>query len=186
MLKILFTLSFLCCGSAFAQNMEPFEDFNASYVSMTDGSSRYVGKCSTHEAYEKFYFSISKVLQNYTEPSDMTPSQIKKMLTKFDKNIIKAVLTLLDMYEIAQKGQTESSIFTDYIDDLSVDLITHAIHPELNLIRFNVGIGGGNGAYLVFNQVNKDGKTTYELMSHSMDNDLLYCDRKVWLQDNSN
>ncbi len=54
--------------------------------------------------------------------------------------------------------------------------------PELDLIRFNVGVGGGNGGYLVFNQVKEGSVVTYELMSSTFDSDLDYCDKKVWLQ----
>ncbi len=48
MLKAFLVLSVLVSGSAFAQNMASSEEYRDAYVDMPDGSSRYVGKCSTH------------------------------------------------------------------------------------------------------------------------------------------
>jgi len=181
MFKALLVLSVLVSSSVFAQDMSKTEDYKNSYVDMPDGSSRYVGKCSTHEDYDKFYFKTKKVLQKYVEPSDLSETQIKALLAKFDKAIISQVLKTLEMYDIAESGASVVSIFKDYIDDITVETITNDVFPELDLIRFNVGVGGGNGGFMVFNQLKKGSATTYELMSYTFDSDLNFCDKKVWL-----
>jgi hypothetical protein len=148
---------------------------------MPDGSSRYVGKCSTHEDYEKFYFKTKKVLQKYAEPNDLSEAEIKGMLSKFDKEVITLVLKSLNMFEISI-ASSEIIILKDYIDDITVDSISSVVHPELDLIRFNVGVGGGNGSFMVFNKIKKGSNVAYEMMSYTFDSDLNYCDQKVWLQ----
>ena len=157
------------------------ENYKDAYIDMPDGSSRYVGKCSTHEDYEKFYFKTKKVLQKYTDPSDLSEAQIKAILSKFDKEVISLVLKTLNMYEISNSS-SEVSILKDYIDDITVESISSVFGPELNLIRFNVGLGGGNGSYMVFNKIKNGSGITYEMMSYTFDSELNYCDQKVWLQ----
>lgn len=181
MFKTLLALSIVFSGSVFAQNMAASENYQDSNVDMPDGSSRYVGKCSTHEDYESFYFKTVKVLQKYVEPSDLSDAQMKAVLAKFDKTVIKQVFTIFDLYTLG-KGATELSIFKDYIDDLTVETLSHVVRPELDLVRFSVGVGGGNGGYIVFNKVKEGAATTYEMMSYTFDSDLNYCDKKVWIQ----
>lgn len=183
MFKSILMLSLLVCGSAFAQDMSSTEDYKSAYVQMPDGSSRYVGKCSTHEDYEKFYFKTKKVIQKYTEPSDMSEEEIQKMLAKFDKKLIAQVLKKLELDDIAGSNVDTVSIFKDYVDDITAQVISHVVYPELDLIRFNVGVGGGNGAYLVFKKVKTASEGRFELMSYTFDGDLNYCDKAVWLQD---
>ncbi len=47
-----------------------------------------------------------------------------------------------------------------------------------NYVRVNVGVGGGNGLFLVFSQVGK----TYTLISQTFDKDVEFCDLKVWMK----
>jgi hypothetical protein len=182
MFKSVIVLSLLFAGSSFAQDMSSTEDYKQSYVDMPDGSSRYTGKCSTHEDYDKFYFKTKKTIQKYVEPSDLSDSEIAAILGKFDKKLIGQILKTLHMNDIGQKGATVVSIFKDYIDDITVDTVSHLVYPGLDLIRFNVGIGGGNGSYLIFNKVKAGSEVRFDLMSYTMDSDLNYCDRAVWLQ----
>ncbi len=181
MFKMLLLFSVVFSGSLMAQNMADKENYKDAYIDMPDGSSRYVGKCSTHEDYEKFYFKTKKVLQKYTDPSDLSEAQIKAILAKFDKEVISLVLKTLNMYEISNSS-SEVSILKDYIDDITVESISSVFGPELNLIRFNVGLGGGNGSYMVFNKIKNGSGITYEMMSYTFDSELNYCDQKVWLQ----
>jgi hypothetical protein len=185
MIKLLLVLTLLSFGSVFAQDMSATEDYNSSYVEMPDGSSRYIGKCSTHEDYDKFYFKTFKVIQKYVEPGDLTDVQIKSLLAKFDNSLIHQVLKTLGMYDVATEGASDASILKDYIDDITVESITNEVFPDLNLIRFNVGVGGGNGAHVVINKNSKGIAVKYELMSYTFDSDLNYCDKKVWLQNNN-
>jgi hypothetical protein len=181
MFKMLLVFTLVFSGSLMAQNMADKENYKDAYIDMPDGSSRYVGKCSTHEDYEKFYFKTKKVLQKYTDPSDLSEAQIKAILAKFDKQVISLVLKTLNMYEISNSS-SEVSILKDYIDDITVESISSVFGPELDLIRFNVGVGGGNGSYMVFNKIKNGSGITYEMMSFTFDSELNYCDRKVWLQ----
>jgi hypothetical protein len=181
MFKTLLALSMLFSGSVFAQNMADSEKYQDSYIDMPDGSSLYIGKCSTHEDYEKFYFKTEKVLQRYVEPSDLTDAQLRAVLAKFDKSVVNQVLAAFDMYSI-EDGLTDFLIFKNYIDDLTVENLSHVVRPDLNLVRFRVGVGGGNGGYIVFNKVKEGAATTYKMMSYTFDSDLSYCDQKVWLQ----
>ena len=181
MFKMLLALSVVFSGSLMAQNMADKENYKDAYIDMPDGSSRYVGKCSTHEDYEKFYFKTKKVLQKYTDPSELSEAQIKAILAKFDKEVITLVLKTLNMYEISNSS-SEVSILKDYIDDITVESLSSVVHPDLDLIRFNVGVGGGNGSFMVFNKLKKGSSTSYEMMSYTFDSDLNYCDQKVWLQ----
>jgi hypothetical protein len=178
MFKLLLAMTFLFSGVVSAQNMAETESYDEAYTEMPDGSSRYVGKCSTHEDYENKFFGRKSLIQKYISPSDLTPAEMKKVLSKFDKKLINQVLSVLEMGDISSNYDVVS-IFMDYIDDLTVDTISHTKASGLDLIRFNVGIGGGNGGYLIFSKVKN--KAQYELMSYTLDSDLNFCDKKVWL-----
>lgn len=182
MFKLLMLISIFCTTTAFAQNMAGNEDWETSYQNMPDGSSRYVGKCSTHEDYEKIHFVLGKSLQDYVDPDDLTEEQMSEVLAKFDKEAIEMLLKAFSLYEVGEQGESEVSIFKNYVDDFFADVIIHKSRPQLKLIRFGMGVGGGNGGYVVLNQVKKGSKITYQLMSYTFDSDLNYCDKKVWLQ----
>jgi hypothetical protein len=175
MFKLLLAMTFVFSGVVSAQNMAETESYEDAYTEMPDGSSRYVGKCSTHEDYENKFFGRKSLLQKYVAPSDVTYEEMKKILSKFDKGLIKQVLSMLDM----SATDDVVSVFMDYVDDLTVDTISHMKASGLDLIRFNVGVGGGNGGYLIFSKVKN--KAEYELMSYTFDSDLNFCDKKVWL-----
>jgi len=182
MFKPLLVLSLFMASSAFAQDISKLENYKNSYLELKDGSSRYVGKCSTHESYEKFYFKTTKILQKVVEPAEMSEVQLQAFIKKVDVKLMKMVIKRLELDEMAGDRASVIDILRDYVDDISVDSITHAIFTDLNLIRFNVGVGGGNGGYLVFNQVKEGAQTSYQLMSFTFDSELRYCDRAVWLQ----
>ena len=162
---------------AFAQNMATTETYEQSSIDMPDGTSRYIGKCSTHEDYYKFYYKTEKVLQRTVSPGDMEEAKIAEVIKKFDPVLVKQVLKEMELYDVAGPNESETSIFKNYVDDITVDVVKHLIFPELDLIRFNVGVGGGNGGYLIYNKVS----TSYNLMSKTFDGDLSFCDKKVWL-----
>ena len=181
MFQALLVLSFLVSGSVFAQDMSKSEDYKSAYFAVPDGSSRYIGKCSTHEDYDKFYVTTTKVLQKYVSPGELSDKQVKALLAKFDKTVIFQVLKTFALDDMGEEGSTVVSIFQDYIDDITVESLNHVIFPELDLIRFSIGVGGGNGGHVVFNKVKKGSEVTYEMMSHTFDSDLNFCDKKVWL-----
>jgi hypothetical protein len=174
----IFIASLLISGMTFAQDMSRTEKYENSFKEMPDGSSRYIGKCTTHEDYKNQFFTVSAVVQKYVEPGDLSQAQLKAMLKKFDPALISEVLKAFSMNEV---GQSTLDIFENDIDDMTVELISHKLAPRLNLIRFSVGVGGGNGGYAIYNIVHTGAKVQYELMSHTFDSDLNYCDKKVWL-----
>jgi hypothetical protein len=182
MLKTLVVASLFMAGHALAQDVSSKEDYKSSHIELADGSTRYVGKCSTHEDYENVLFKTDKVLQSYVSPSDMTDAQIERLLAKLDSSLLAKVFKKLELDKMDEKAMSNKEILKEYVDDITVEKISSTIFPELQLVRFNVGVGGGNGAYLVFNQTVKAEKTTYKLMSYTFDADLNYCDRAVWLQ----
>jgi hypothetical protein len=178
MFKLLLAMTFLFSGLVSAQNMAETESYDEAYTEMPDGSSRYVGKCSTHEDYENNFFGRKSLIQKYVSPSDLSYSEMKKVLSKFDKGLVKQVLSVLEMDDMSSSHDVVN-VFMDYIDDLTVDTISHTKALELDLIRFNVGVGGGNGSYIIFS--NAKNKSEYELISYTFDSDLQFCDKKVWL-----
>lgn len=175
MFKLLLVMTFVFSGVVSAQNMAETENYQDAYTDMPDGSSRYVGKCSTHEDYENKFFSRKILLQKYVTPSNISYDEMKNILSKFDKGVVKQVLSVLDM----STSDDVVSVFMDYVDDLTVDTISHTKASGLDLIRFNVGIGGGNGAYLIFSKLKN--RAEYKLISYTLDSDLNFCDKKVWL-----
>lgn len=182
-MKFLLLMSFIVLsGQAYAQNMAKTEDASKVYKELPDGSSKYIGKCSTHEDYEKKYFKNSKTIQKYLDPSDLSDADIVKFLAKFDKESISLVFKTFDLYDLGDKKETETEILKNYVDDLEVKKIVHTLQPKLDLIQFNVGVGGGNGGYVVLNKLKTSAKMTYELLSFTFDNELVYCDKKVWLK----
>lgn len=160
MLKSLVVMGLFVWGSAFAQDMSTMEDMGTAYREMPDGSSRYVGKCLTHEDYEKINFKISKTILDTISPSELPKKELSTILSKFDNVLLSEVLNNLDIYDMADRGASRVSIFQDFIDDMTVESVTLAQRSDLKLIRFNVGIGGGNGAYLVFNESVISGRKT--------------------------
>lgn len=178
MFKVLLALTFLISGVVSAQNMADTENYEDAYVEQPDGSTRYIGKCSTHESYENKLFNQKALIQKNVSPGDLSYKEMKKILSKFDNALLKQVLVLLQINDSEANGDIVN-VFMDYVDDLTVDTISYAKKTSLDLIRFNVGVGGGNGAYLIFNK--SKNKSAYELMSFTFDSDLNFCDKKVWL-----
>ena len=170
-MKSLLTLSLLALSfQSFAVDMSKTESWKTAYKELADGSSEYIGKCSTHQDYEGKHFKLTKTLVKYFEPSyDNRENDTKKHLKNIDPKLIKAVVEHLKFDTIAD------------VDDLTIETIESKTFKNLDLIRLNIGVGGGNGMFVVFNKVTKNNKVTYELMSSVMDGDVEFCDSKVWL-----
>ncbi len=180
MFKTLVISSLILSASAFAQDMSKNEDYKTAYTEQADGSSRYVGKCLTHEDYEKSQFTVKDLIQKYVEPSELSEQSLKDLVLLLGTDAVKKIFKVLELNDLSDKNASQESIFKDYVDDITVDMIELKGRQELHLLRFNVGIGGGNGAYVVLNQVQHGTKRKFQLMSYTMDGDLNYCDRAVW------
>jgi hypothetical protein len=182
MFKTVLIGSLLISATAFAQDMSKNEDYESAYIEQADGSSKYIGKCLTHEDYENSQFNVKNLIQKYVEPAELSDQDLKALVKLIGADAVKKVFKVLGMNEISEEGASQVSIFKDYIDDITVEAIELKGRHELNLLRFNVGIGGGNGAFVVLNQVTTGTKRKLQLMSYTMDSDLNYCDRAVWNQ----
>jgi hypothetical protein len=168
--KILSIVFFALSVNSFAVDMAKTESYKTAYKELKDGSSIYVGKCSTHQGYEKKYYKITKTLVEYFEPGyDSRESDTQKHILHLESELIEATKTHLQFDSIAD------------VDDLTVEKIESTKFKGLDLFRLNIGVGGGNGMYVVFNRTIKNRKVNYELMSSIMDGDVEFCDSKVWL-----
>lgn len=177
MLKSLVIFSLLICSQAFAQDMSRTETFESSYRSMPDGSTKYVGRCTTHDDYQRVYFKTNKVFQKYADIDSLSDLQIKNLIARFDKDLLVQVLKTLDMYDIAGAKASIPEIFRDYIDDFYGETITHVSYPGTILTRVGFGVGGGNGGYMVFAKT----AAGYKMLSYTFDGDLNFCDKTVWI-----
>lgn len=167
MKKLLIGLLTLGSLSALAQDMSRTESYDVAYKELADGSEQYVGSCLTHENYENVKFKRTAMMLKYMEPAGYSASEFNHLMSKIDKDLIS---------KIAKTLEFDMADFQDFVDDITIDRIKVAARPMANLVRANVGIGGGNGTYLVFEQTGG----TYKLMSITLDGGLEYCDAKFW------
>lgn len=163
-MKLMLLLSLLSL-SAFAQDMSKTEDWDASYREESDGSTTYIGGCGLHQDYEGKNFVKAGTIVKYFEPSQFTPAEIKKKLSKADPVLVKKI-------EDGQEG------FLEGVDDLTIEKLNSKKFATLDLYLVNMGVGGGNGIIFVYNKT----KTGYELLSQVMDGDVEFCDKKVWIK----
>jgi hypothetical protein len=164
-------LMLLTSSLVFAQDMSRTETYEEAYREMPDGSTLYVGGCSTHQDYEKMAFEVTQVLVPYFEPSDYESHEINQLLKPVPSKLLAQVL--ID----SQLSDLECDSFS-CADDMTVETLKSTQIMGLDLIRFNIGVGGGNGMYLVYNKT----RAGYKLVSNTFDGDLLFCDKKVWLK----
>lgn len=176
MFKSLAIFSLLFSSVAFAQDMSKTETYESAYRDQADGSTKYVGRCSTHEDYEKVFFKKQKVFQNYVEIDSLSDLQLKNLIARFDKDVLNQVLKNLDIFEVG-KNESIPSIFRNYVDDFYGETITHVTYPGAVLTRVGFGVGGGNGGYMVFGKIGAGQK----LLSYTFDSEVYFCDKKVWI-----
>lgn len=174
MKSILILFFTLFTYSAFAQDMSHTEKWQDAFRELPDGRTEYVGKCSLHEDYLNKHFVEGKTLVAYFEPSYGAP--VAEVLAKFrhiDPKLLQALV-------VHNSGEMNLDYLAD-VDDITLDKIKSLRSPELNLYRFNVGVGGGNGMYVVFRKIGSGVNATYELVSDVFDGEVLFCDKSVWL-----
>lgn len=165
-------LSLLVSFSSFAQDMSRTEKYETSYVENEDGSTSYVGGCSLHQDYEGKYFTVDKTIVETFEPGH-----------KEDPSIAMAKVKHVDRALLEAAGSAYNSVeeFITGVDDFTLEKISSTVFKGLDLYRFNVGVGGGNGYYEVYNRAVVKGKTTYTRVSNVFDGDMEFCDKSVWL-----
>lgn len=149
----------------FAQDMSRTETYEEAYQDMEDGSSMYVGGCSLHQEFEGTKFVVTQEIVEYFEPESDEVADYNRRMKHVDPKLIAAVMPIV--------GWGDSLIEAD---DITLEKIESLLFPHLDLYRFNIGVGGGNGFYAVLSKVGSH----YEVLSHVFDGDVEYCDKKVW------
>lgn len=175
MKNTLIILSLLLSFSAMAKDMSRTETYDESYRELEDGSNEYVGGCSVHQDYEGKMFSVTKTIVETYEPEYQAPSaETMKKLKHVEIELLTATAS----------GQSSDSVadFFAQVDDFALEKITHKKIKGLDLYRWNIGVGGGNGYYEVYNRTESKGKIKYEKLSNVFDGDVEFCDSKVWLK----
>ena len=157
---------------ALAQDMSHSEKWGDAFREFSDGSTQYVGKCSLHEDYLNTHFVKGKTLVAYFEPDYRASSS--QTLARFHHIDTKLLLALV--YHLTK--DTNLDYLAD-VDDITLDKIKSIHSPELNLYRFNVGVGGGNGMYVVFEKIGTGTQASYKLISDVFDGEVLFCDQSV-------
>ncbi len=167
--RLVVTIIVTLSASAFAQDMSQTERYEDAYQTNTDGSSEYIGACTTHEDYEGKNFKQSSIILETLIPGDFSKEELKRRLMRIDSSLLN---------QIAERLDFNLNDFKDFVDDITIDRIQMSKFSTSNFVRANVGVGGGNGSFLVFSQVGK----TYTLMSQTFDKDVEFCDLKVWMK----
>ncbi len=163
---VILSFSLFLASQAFAQDMSRTESYEQAYSQNSDGSTSYIGGCSLHEDYEDKKFSVTDTLIKYFEPDyQMTQAEILQRLAPMGPKLLAAV-----MEYISYDGEIS-------FDDLTLETIKYK-HSAQTFARFNIGVGGGNGQYVIFLKT----RSGYKLMTHTFDGDLEFCDKKVWLK----
>lgn len=171
MKTIIIVFTILLSNKIMANDMSKYEVAKTAYKSMINGSTQYVGKCSTHEIYNNKNYQITQTIIPYFQPSyNSSQEDFARKVSVLEKGLLSEA-----------KRQLQINSFAD-IDDMTVVKIQSHIFNDLDLYQMNVGIGGGNGMYLVFNRVITNTGPIYQLMSKTMDGDVQFCDSKVWIK----
>lgn len=174
MKSILIILTAIFTVGAFAQDMSRTENYKDSYRELEDGSNEYIGGCSLHQDYEGVYFDVTKTIVKQFEPSRENPVESQASMKKL-ANVEKELL-------IAAANGEDLIVFYSNVDDIGLDKISSRTFKKLDLYRFNIGVGGGNGYYAVFSREIIKGTIVYNQLSNVFDGDVEFCDKSVWLK----
>lgn len=173
MKNTLIILSLLLSVSAMAKDMSRTEKYEDAYVELEDGSSQYVGGCSLHQDYEGKLFTVESTIVKTFEPEYNNAESTMAKLKKVDPLLLAAA---------AEGSGSDAKEFFSQVDDITLEKITSNVFKGLDLYRFNLGVGGGNGYYEVYNRTEKKGVVSYTKLSNVFDGDVEYCDSSVWLK----
>ena len=169
MKSILFVVLLLTLTNAYSIDMSHTESYETSYKINDEGYEVYIGGCSVHQSYENEKFIITKTIIEYFKPMSLSAAKFEKKMKAIDKELINVATAYIQVNSLHE------------VDDITVERISSIIYKNLDLWRLNIGVGGGNGMYLVFNKILVDGKPSYQLMSDVFDGDVQFCDSAVWI-----
>lgn len=174
MKNTLITLSLLLSFTTLAEDMSRTEKWQDTYRELPDGSTEYIGGCSVHQDYEGKNFIVTKTIVESFEPSYNAPKeQTMKKLKNVEKELLKAT---------AAGSDGDVADFFAGVDDLALVKLSHKTIIGLDLYRWNIGVGGGNGYYEVYNRSEVKGKIRYDKLSNVFDGDMEFCDSLVWIK----
>lgn len=158
--------------NAQAYDMSKTESYDMAYRDNADGSTQYIGGCSTHQEYEGKWFRVTQTLVPYFEPAyQSTTAEMKKRLKNLEPALVEALAKYMGGFEALTNT-----------DDITVEKIISGKLRYMELYRFNIGVGGGNGMYLVFGKSQFNNSARFEIISDVMDGDVEYCDHKAWIK----
>lgn len=169
----LIALIALTSTMTFAKDMSRNEDYDSVFIEQGDGSTKYIGGCGVYPDYEGKYFTVEKTLVEYFEPQfDDSATVLEKL-----KNVEKELLFR------AMEGSDETTVegFFGSVDDFTLEKIKSTQFKNLDLYRFNIGVGGGNGYFEYYARSVVNGKVQYETLANIFDGDVNFCDIKVWI-----
>ncbi|MBY0414331.1 MAG: hypothetical protein K2Q18_09200 [Bdellovibrionales bacterium] len=170
----LLAISLLLSLSTFAKDMSDTETYEQSSIELDDGSIQYVGGCSVHQDYEGKLFKIEKEIVKTYEPSYNAPTA---------QTMAKLKHVEIELLEATAAGSDGNvSDFFSQVDDFTLEKITSTVFKNLDLYRWNIGVGGGNGYYEIYSRSVKNGKISYDRLANVFDGDVEYCDSSVWLK----
>ena len=151
--------------------MSHTENYEDVYKQLPDGSTRYIGGCSVHENKIGTTSEIKEILVEYM---DLDAGELSR------EEFLEATSILeIDIINAAEKHVAVNIPLG--IDDFGADKIVSTRINGLDLFRLNIGIGGGNGMFLIYNRTVTNGSIAYELMADIFDGEVKFCDSKVWL-----
>lgn len=171
---LIVVLSIIAANSAMAVDMSKKEDYAQAYRERSDGTSEYIGRCSTHEDYAGKKFRVTKDLVETFEPNGMDEREFSEKVKVLEPELLSAANKTMS------EDDAESILLN--ADDFTADKIRSLKFRKTDLYRLNIGVGGGNGMILVFDRQKKGTRIVYKLVSNTFDGEVIYCDSKVWLR----
>lgn len=165
MKTLLITLITLISLQISAKDMSRTETYDEAYRELEDGSNQYIGGCSLHQDYEGKKFVVTETLVETFEPREYSKIGIVKKLKNVEKELLLAI------------GGIQYVADTD---DITLEKIVLKKLKHLDLYRFNIGVGGGNGYYEVYEKIKTPNGIKFEKLSNVFDGDVEYCDSKIW------
>lgn len=149
--------------------MSATEEWDDVYVDK-DMGYLYRGGCSLHEHYLNETFKFETLLVNYFEPYQATKLAFDQQTKNLEPALLKAV------------AHDFGSDYLKNADDLEVHTVKYLLNPSLNIIHFNIGIGGGNGTHLFYLQSKHNNQQHYSKIAQTFDGEVTFCDEVVWIK----
>lgn len=116
--------------------------------------------CRLHQDYEGQEFTVGATLIDYFEPRERSQDFVDAQFALIPLALQQQLVDLIGIDDLA------------WVDDLTLEEIHFRGEA---LLRFNVGVGGGNGLYATYRKL--DGG--HQLLSYVFDGDVEFCHASV-------